>query len=141
MKFKKEIILVVSISIIIIVLEIVTNWITENSVQKIYEEISEINNRLKILNEISVEDSNYEKQKNELNEKIKIMKDNWFLEQNKLAYFSEHNELEKVSKCLITLEENMKNEEYTIALEDGVEFIYWLNHIKEKDKLEIKNIF
>ena len=136
MKLKKEIFLIIGISVFIIILEIVTNIITEKSVIKIEEMINKINFELKQLsNEIErgVENETYKKA---MEKKIVELKKEWFKEQNKLSFFSEHDELEKVSRCLITLEENMKNEEYRIALEDGSEFLYWLNHIKEKDKLE-----
>ena len=141
MKLKKEIILIIGISIFIIFLEIITNLITEESVKKIEEEIMEINVALREIKNMEQGNDEYNNFKKELEKKIENLKKDWFLKQDKLSVFSEHNELEKVSKCLIGLEENTKNEEYEIALEDGSEFIYWLNHIKEKDKLELKNIF
>ena len=90
---------------------------------------------------MNFEEQEYKEFKGDIEKKIGKLKENWLKKQDKLSYFSEHDELEKVSRCLITLEENVKNEEYEIALEDGSEFMYWLNHIKEKDKLELKNIF
>ncbi len=141
MKLKKEIILIIGISIFIIVLELVTNLITEESVNKVEEKIMKINVALREIKDMEQGNDEYNKLKKELEKKIGNLKKEWFLEEDKLSIFSEHNELEKVSKCLIGLEENTKNEEYEIALEDGSEFIYWLNHIKEKDKLELKNIF
>lgn len=141
MKLKKEIFLIIGISVFIIILELVTNLITEESVKKIEEEITEINVALREIKDMEQENDEYNIFKKELEIKIGNLKKDWFLEEDKLSIFSEHNELEKVSKCLIGLEENTKNEEYEIALEDGSEFIYWLNHINEKDKLELKNIF
>lgn len=141
MKLKKEIFLIIGISVFIIILELVTNLITEESVKKIEEEITEINVALREIKDMEQENDKYNIFKKELEIKIGNLKKDWFLEEDKLSIFSEHNELEKVSKCLIGLEENTKNEEYEIALEDGSEFIYWLNHINEKDKLELKNIF
>lgn len=141
MKLKKEIILIIGISAFIIILELVTNRITDESVKKIEEEIMEINVALREIKDMEQGNDEYNKFKDELEKNIENLKKDWFLKQDKLSIFSEHNELEKVSKCLIGLEENTKNEEYEIALEDGSEFVYWLNHIKEKDKLELKNIF
>lgn len=141
MKLKKEIFLIIGILSFIIVLEIVTNMITEISVEKIDKKINGINSNLSQISDMEINNPDYEKYKKEIEKKIEDLKKDWFEEQDKLSFFSEHNELEKVSKCLITLEENTKNEEYTIALGDGKEFAYWLNHIKEKDKLELKNIF
>lgn len=141
MKLKKEIILIIGISIFIIVLELVTNFITEESTKFIEEEIKEINSALSNIKSMNKDVQEYKECKNDVEKRIGKLKKEWSIKQDKLSYFSEHDELEKVSKCLITLEENVKNEEYEIALEDGSEFCYWLNHIKEKDKLELKNIF
>lgn len=141
MKLKKEIFLIIGISIFIIFLEIITNLITEESIKFIEEEIKEINFSLSKIKDMNFEEQEYKEFKGDIEKKIGKLKENWLKKQDKLSYFSEHDELEKVSRCLITLEENVKNEEYEIALEDGSEFMYWLNHIKEKDKLELKNIF
>ena len=138
MKLKKEFFLIIGIASFIIILEIVTNKITEKSVIRIEGMIKKVNLLLNEGTNISEIDFNY---KNQLEKEIENLKKEWFIEQDKLSIFSEHDELEKVTRCLITLEENAKNEEYKIALEDGSEFLYWLNHIKEKDKLELKNIF
>ena len=141
MKLKKEIILIISISAFIIFLEIFTNIITEKSVKNIEEKIKDINYALNNIKMLDTKTEEHKNSKLDIEKKIEKIKEDWFLKEDKLSYFSEHNELEKVSRCLITLEENIKNEEYEIALEDSSEFVYWLNHIKEKDKLKLKNIF
>lgn len=141
MKLKKEFFLIIGILTFIIVLEIITNLITEKSIGKIEKQINEINSDISKIAYMSIENEEYENYKIELENKIEKLKSSWFEEQDKLSVFSEHNELEKVSKCLIVLEENTRNKEFEIALGDGKEFVYWLNHIKEKDKLELKNIF
>ena len=138
MKLKKEKILIIGISFFIFFLEIITNIITESSTQYIEEKFKRVNYDLSSIKDMNKEGDRYNEFKNSIEDKIKDLKENWFLEQNKLSYFSEHDELEKVSKCLISLEENVKNEEFEIALEEGSEFEYWLKHIKEKDKLELK---
>lgn len=141
MKLKKEFFLVTFIVIFIVFLEIVTNYISKNSVDKIYKQVTSINEELENAN-VKKENGDLERtEKEKLDEKIENLKKDWFDEQDKLSFFFEHDELEKVSKCIIVLEENAKNEEYTDSLEDGKEFIYWLNHFKEKDSMELKNIF
>lgn len=141
MKLKKEIILIIGILVFIIVLELVTNKITNESVKNIEDKIKIVNVNLNKIKDMEKDNEEYEMCRKDLEENIQKLKKDWFLKEDKLSIFSEHDELEKVSKCLITIEENVKNEEYEIALEDGSEFMYWLNHIKEKDKLELKNVF
>ena len=82
-----------------------------------------------------------EYKKEEVKKELEKLKKDWFEKQDKLSFFIEHDELEKVSESLILMEENFKNEEYTMALQESQEFLYWLNHCKEKDELKLKNIF
>jgi len=141
MKFKKEVVIAVCIIVFILVLEFVTNNISNRSVERISSEMNDLLILLKNINELKDKDELNPKDKESLNEKIELLKNDWFEEQNKLSIFAEHDELEKVSKCIIVLEENVKNEEYIYAMVDGKEFLYWLDHFKDKDKIEIKNIF
>ena len=141
MKFKKEVVIAVCIIVFILVLEFVTSNISNRSVERISSEMNDLLILLKNINELKDKDELNPKDKESLNEKIELLKNDWFEEQNKLSIFAEHDELEKVSKCIIVLEENVKNEEYIYAMVDGKEFLYWLDHFKDKDKIEIKNIF
>lgn len=141
MKLKKEFILASCIIIFIFSLEIITNYISNKSVEKISKGMNEILEYLMQNNNLNIQGKLSDEKKYMLNEKIGILKNEWIKEQNKLSMFAEHDELEKVTKCIIVLEENVKNEEYTSALEDGREFLYWLEHFKDKDKIEIKTIF
>ena len=84
---------------------------------------------------------NLEQDKNNIDEKIKKLKSDWKKEEDKLSIFAEHNEVEKVTACLVLLEENTKNEQYDDALANGKEFIYRLEYITEKDDIKLKNVF
>lgn len=112
-----------------------------NGLGKIEEKINLVNIKLEEINNLYENNKLEKNNEDKLKEEIENLKTNWFKAQDKLAFFIEHDELEKVSKCLVVLEENCKNNEYTNALEDGKEFIYWLNHFREKDSLKLKNIF
>ena len=138
MKLKKEFFLVLFIIISIIVLEILTDYISKKSIDNIYRKIDHINLLLEELKTKKEQNVISKNEKENLNEKIKKLKNIWKDEKDKLSYFSEHDELEKITKCIIALEENAKNEEYVKSLEDGKEFLYWLEIVKEKDKLSIK---
>lgn len=69
-----------------------------------------------------------------------LMKD-WKERYEKLAYYIEHDELEKVETELTSLKANIEIEEYEQGVPDLEKSIFILNHIKEKFKLNIKNIF
>lgn len=141
MKLKKEVILIIIILISIIILDFVTNYISEKSVKEIMAKLDEIS--------ILIETAKYQNNQNELSseteknleEKVSNLKNEWNNKQNKLAMFVEHDELEKVTINIVLLEENIKNLEFVNAQEDEAEVKYWLNHFKEKEKLNLKNIF
>ncbi len=141
MKLKKEVILIIIILISIIILDFVTNYISEKSVKEIMAKLDEIS--------ILIETAKYQNNQNELSseteknleEKVSNLKNEWNNKQNKLAMFVEHDELEKVTISIVLLEENIKNLEFVNAQENEAEVKYWLNHFKEKEKLNLKNIF
>ena len=141
MKLKKEVILIIIILISIIILDFITNYISEKSVKEIMAKLDEIS--------ILIETAKYQNNQNELSseteknleEKVSNLKNEWNNKQNKLAMFVEHDELEKVTISIVLLEENIKNLEFVNAQENEAEVKYWLNHFKEKEKLNLKNIF
>ena len=141
MKLKKEIFFICFIILFIISLELITNYISKKSVDTIYPKIVSINLSLEKNNVMKENNTLDKRDKEKLQDEIIKLKRCWINMQDKLSYFFEHNELEKVTKSIVVLEENAKNEEYTNALEDGKEFIYWLEHFNEKDSLKLKNIF
>ena len=141
MKLKKEVILIIIILISIIILDFVTNYISEKSVKEIMAKLDEIS--------ILIETAKYQNNQNELSseteknleEKVSNLKNEWNNKQNKLSMVVEHDELEKVTINIVLLDENIKNLEFVNAQEDEAEVKYWLNHFKEKEKLNLKNIF
>ena len=53
----------------------------------------------------------------------------------------EHNELEKVSNDVVIIESNFESDETEKTLENIAELKFMLEHIQEKNKLKLKNIF
>lgn len=97
--------------------------------------------KLSLANSQKLELEEVEEEINGLMDRVGSLKDKWFIEESKLSFFAEHNELEKISYAITVLEENAKNNEYNDALVNIVEANYWLEHIKEKDSFKLKNIF
>lgn len=97
--------------------------------------------KLSLANSQKLELEEVEEEINGLMDRVGSLKDKWFIEERKLSFFAEHNELEKISYAITVLEENAKNNEYNDALVNIVEANYWLEHIKEKDSFKLKNIF
>lgn len=123
------------IIIIIIVLVIAGNIITQNNTNKTVETMNEELNTFR--NEISSENVN----KQEAQNHISKINDTWEEKLETLAYYIEHDELEKVSTELAKLKADVKTENYDFAGENLDNCIFILEHIKDKSALKIVNIF
>ncbi len=126
---KKEII----ISVIVIILIVVLNIITQNHTNKTMDEI------LSKLDEIRIEITSNDNK--DVNERIKNLLEIWKNRSESLAYYIEHDELEKVEQYIREVNSNIETEEYTMAIQslDTCKFI--INHIKDKYEFSFKNIF
>lgn len=150
---KKELI----ICLLIITLIIITNIITQNYTQSC---ISKMNERIDIISQVvyekmDLEPSQEEKENNnkkEAKESEKIDKstiqgevDNlestWNEFQEKLAYYIEHDELEKVETQIYAIKGFCEVEKYDEILPEAEKCSFILKHIGEKTKLSVKNIF
>ena len=122
---QKELVICIIIVITIIVGNVLTHNNTKNAVAEMNS--SSINN-IKNVNK-------------EIKELITKSNEIWDKEYQKLAYYIEHDELEKVTEALIRAKSNINAEEYNTAIENIDGCIFLLQHIEEKDKFSLKNIF
>lgn len=74
-------------------------------------------------------------------EKSKELYNKWFKFESKASYYIEHDELEKVSIKISLAKKAIEIEEIEEAQNDLEEVRFLINHIYEKDKLKLKNIF
>ena len=127
MILKKEFMICILILLIIIFLDVVLNNHFE-------QEKNEFDN---IIEEIQISIINNENCINKINN----LSDKWKEFGNIAAFYTEHNELEKVSLKISILKKNIEIDDKNMAIEYLEEVKFWLNHIMEKDKLKLKNIF
>ena len=125
------------ISIIIVVIIFVGNAVTENytgeSVDETKQSLSDLRDEIiKNENEVDV---------NITKEKIDDIHEQWDSRYEKLAYYIEHDELEKVKTELTGLRGYIEKEEYSEAVPELDKSVYILEHIKDKTALNLKNIF
>ena len=59
----------------------------------------------------------------------------------KLAYYIEHDELEKVDTNLIGLKSYIETEEESDAVSELEKSVFVLKHIEDKTRMNLKNIF
>ena len=127
---KKEIIVCIIILIFIIIGDIITQKYSKNFADEITKELQELETMIESNSEIST-----------LTEKIDNIENKWNENYNKWAYFIEHEELEKVKTGIVSIKSYTKSEELGEAMNEVDKTIYILEHIVEKYKVNLKNIF
>ena len=127
---KKELV----ISIMIIILIIIGNIITQNYTNNTTIIISNLLDNLKI--EVLAKD-----EKDNLLYRISTIEDQWNKFEEKLAYYIEHDELEKVETQIFTMKGFSEIKKYDEIIPELEKCIFILEHIQEKTKLNVKNIF
>lgn len=125
----KETIICIIIVIAIFSLDIFTQGYTETTTQEITNMMSEL--RDTILNEES------EKIVTHLNE----LEESWKEKHDKLAYYIEHDELEKVDTAIVTMKSYVETQDYSSAAAELDEGKFVLEHIQEKNAVNLQNIF
>lgn len=126
---KKELI----ICIFIILLIIVTNIITQRYTT---ECVNVMNEKLEVLKEASLKENVDEIQNN-----IDEVENNWNEFQEKLAFYIEHDELEKVETQIYAMKGFYEIDKYDEIVPELDKCIFILEHIQDKTKLNVKNVF
>lgn len=126
MRFFKEYIILFLIIVFVILIEVITDNIT-------YRSLESINVKIKDL-EAAIE-------RDEAKEKVKELSEEWKKEETKLCYYMEHDELEKVSVLVDNVKSNIEADNDDVIKEQVNEIKYILEHVKNKQKIELKNIF
>ncbi len=121
------------ICIVIVVLISLGNYMTQNYTK---ETVGELSTELWDLKEKVIQQEK-EKLKNSLEE----IDRQWGKKHEKLAYYIEHDELEKIETELMAMKGNVEIEDYD-SLMSGIEkSIFILKHIEEKYDFNLQNIF
>ena len=133
---KKEMIICIFVVIIIVLGDIITQRYTKISVETLSNDLEELKIDLdNKLNNIG------KKTKEEISEEVNIITEEWELRHDKLAYYIEHNELEKVEDNLTGLDSLTETEEYADAIKELDRCVFILKHIQEKYAFNLENIF
>lgn len=123
------------ICIIVVALILIGNTVTGNYTKDTIETISSSLSQLR--SEINQETISSEK----ANEKIDYIDKQWEDRYDTLAYYIEHNELEKFKLQLTSLNAYIEEEKYSDAINELDKSINILKNIEEKNKFSLKNIF
>ena len=127
---KKEEIITFIIIIFVIVTEIFTQKHTNNN-------LDELDERLKNLKEMTLSKQYSNEQLKQTTEQIDK---NWEEKNNELSFYLEHEELEKICTQIKKIKAHFDTdleEEVVPEIEEG---IYLLDHLRDKQKLNLRNI-
>lgn len=126
MRFLKEYTILFIIIVFVILIEIITDNITHKAINNISQNIDELESVLET-----------EEAKDSIN-KLCL---SWKNEGKKLSYYMEHNELEKISILVDNVKSDIESENTEEINKELNEMKFLLEHVKNKQKLELKNIF
>lgn len=132
-KMLKEIIICIIIITTIFVGNIISQKYTTESVDEIVDLLDNI--------KIQIQENNGEIDINIMKEKINDLNEKWKKRHEKLAYYIEHDELEKVNSSLVRFKSYIEQEDYQEAITELEECKYILEHIKDKQRLQVINLF
>lgn len=125
----KELIIITVVIILIVGLDIITGNYTKDSVEIISNELSELR--------VPIEEKNKEKAVGKMEE----IKKKWDERYKVLAFYIEHDELEKVETELTGLAADLNVEEYKHGIAELDTTIFILEHIQEKEEFHLRSIF
>ena len=126
---KKEIVICIIVVIIVITLNLISEAHTDYIMENKEESLGTLRLNLFMENDEKVES------------KIKEILNEWEKEKELLSIYIEHDELEKIETRLREINSNIETKEYSIAIQSLDTCVFLMNHITDKYKLSVKNIF
>ena len=127
----KEFVICTIILILIFVGNGITQGYSRSSIEDINEKLVDLREEM---NKEEINDEEVVKKEEEIDKQ-------WEEMFSRLAYYIEHEELEKVSKNLENIKTYISLKEYDNAIKEINEGIYILNHIEDKYSFNLQNIF
>ena len=124
----KEVMISIIIIVLIFSLDIITQTYTMASVAETSSELDNLKGKI-------------ENQNNNLDIDIDKISNDWEKRRQKLSYFIEHDELEKVETNLTNIKSYIESAEFNMAISSIDEAKFILEHIKEKNAFNLENIF
>ena len=121
------------ICIILVILIVIGDWVTQNYTKNTVDYITgELENLKQNL---------LEKSDDKVDEDINKIDDKWKEVYDKLAYYIEHDELEKVETNFTACKSLAKSGEYEQAISELEKTVFVFDHITDKYSFNLVNIF
>lgn len=130
------------ICVIIVILIVFGNYKLQDYTD---ETVNEITSELAKIREDLLEDGLLKDAQQIDNQKLKTdieeLHNKWADKNEKLSYYIEHNELEKLDSAIVSLKSSSESENYEDSVDQLEKTDFMLKHIQEKYALNLKNIF
>ncbi len=126
----KEMFICILILSMIFVGDYITQSYTSKSVNEISKELIEIKNEIQIEN---IENKRVVDKIGKMNKDLEKKHD-------RLSYYMEHNEIEKLETELTSLKSYVEVEQYDEAINEIDRALFLLNHIKDKYEFNMKTV-
>ena len=125
----KETIICVIIVVLIVSLDIFTQGYTQRATSEITQIFKELKEEMLIEN------------KEQIDNKVKSLDEKWGQKHDALAYYIEHDELEKVDTAIVSLKSYVETKDYSSAVAELDEGKFVLGHIQKKNAFNLENVF
>lgn len=132
---KKEII----ISIIIVIAIVMGNIITQNYTAKSVNMITDDLEQLK--SDLSKNENENEIDSDKATYTVNKVYNDWSSVHDKMAYYIEHDELEKVETNITAMKSFVESGEYAESVSELDKTIFILKHIEDKYVFNLQNVF
>lgn len=120
--------------ILILISVISGHYLTQKKSSEVFQSIEKDLNELKTM----VEE---EETQDNLNARIKKIEDKWNDEYEILAYYTEHDELEKIGVQLSIINSTIKTKTNNDTFMEIDRCIFLIEHLEDKEDLKIVNMF
>ena len=125
----KEIIIILVVLAMVIGVDVISNNYTKSS-------FDIITSKLNVLKEYILKED-----KDKATLKMQEIKEEWEKRYKLLAFYIEHDELEKVETEMVKMEADIEVEEFKHCISEVETTIFILEHIQEKEKFQLESIF
>lgn len=125
----KELIIIIVVILLVVGLDIITNKYTKETLEILSKDLN-------ILKEYILDED-----KEKAEEQMKKIKKNWEERYKILAFYIEHDELEKVETEMVKLEADISIEEFKHCVSELETTMFILEHIQEKEEMHFRSVF
>lgn len=125
----KEVVICIVVIIVIVSLDIFTQKYTRSTTSDITQILSDLKSDM------------LKEDRDKIDEKVKKLDEKWGEKHDRLAYYIEHDELEKVDTAIVSLKSYVETDDYSSAIAELDEGKFILEHIQKKYAFNLENIF